>query len=277
MPHATAGPVDRFRSFVARAVADDGPDSARFRRAMAGESAARFADRIVLERAAHLVRTTARSLQDIADDSGFRGYDVFARAFRREYGDLPSHWRADPTSHVIDAPGEVHVHPSGALRLPARGRMDAADLVVTMVERHIRTLGELLDAAAARTDGEAAPAADGAGVLSALTRAVEQLEELSALVHDSADPGPEDAPAPDGTVPALRARLDRVGPEVVDAVALLATTGRFDEAFVDPFSAAPATRSFGAMLTGMLTDADGLVSLARAELSGRGASWQVPA
>ena len=99
---------------------------------------------------------------------------------------------------------------------------------------------------------------------------------LTALVHDSPDDS-RPVPVDDDAGTALRARLDRVGPEVVDAVALLATTGRFDEAFVDAFSAAPATRSFGAMLTGMLTDADGLVSLARAGLSGRGASWQVPA
>ena len=48
-----------------------------------------------------------------------------------------------------------------------------------------------------------------------------------------------DLPVDDDAGTALRARLDRVGPEVVDAVALLATTGRFDEAFVDAFSDAP--------------------------------------
>lgn len=279
VPRPPTGPVDRFRSFVARAVADEGPDCARFRRAMAGESAARFADRIVLERAAHLVRSTGRSLQDIARDSGFRGYDVFARAFRREYGDLPSQWRADPTSHVIDAPGEVHVHPSGVLRLPARSRMDALDLVVGMVEQHVRVLGELVDAAALAEAGPA-PHSDGAGARSALTRSVEQLEELTALVHDSPDDS-RPVPVGDDAGPALRARLDRVGPEVVDAVALLATTGRFDEAFVDAFSDAhsdaPAVRSFGSVLAGILTDADGLLLVARAGLRERGASAQVPA
>ncbi len=92
---------------------------ARIRRAMAGESAPRFRDRILLERAAWLARSTERTLQDIAADCGFRGYDVFVRAFRRELGASPSGWRADPTSWAIDAPGDVHFSPPDGIWLPA--------------------------------------------------------------------------------------------------------------------------------------------------------------
>ena len=58
------------------------------------------------------------TLQNIAGDCGFRGYDVFVRAFRRELGASPSEWRAQPTTWEIDAPGEVHVHPPDGIVLP---------------------------------------------------------------------------------------------------------------------------------------------------------------
>src|SRR5918993_4857487 len=105
-------PADLLRAFVARATADEtDPSGGRLRHAMAGESPERFRDRLLLERAAHLVATTDRPLQAIAAECGFRGYDVFSRAFRRELGALPSQWRAHPPSWAIDAPGDAHLHP----------------------------------------------------------------------------------------------------------------------------------------------------------------------
>jgi hypothetical protein len=126
------GPAEHLRALVARATAsvDDparDPDATRLRRAMAGESAARFRDRLLLERAAWQARETDLRLQDIAADCGFRGYDVFVRAFRRELGASPSQWRADPTSWELDAPGEVHFHPPDGIRLPARAADDETD------------------------------------------------------------------------------------------------------------------------------------------------------
>ncbi|RYC09634.1 helix-turn-helix domain-containing protein [Nocardioides zhouii] len=121
--------ADHFRAYVDRATAtgDDpaaDPDAARLRVAMAGESPARFRDRLLLERAAWLARETDLRLQDIAVDCGFRGYGVFVRAFRRELGASPSEWRADPTTWEIDAPGDVHVHPPDGIWLPARSSYD---------------------------------------------------------------------------------------------------------------------------------------------------------
>lgn len=121
--------ADHFTAFVDRATATDDdssadPDAARLRVAMAGESPARFRDRLLLERAAWLARETDLRLQDIAADCGFRGYDVFVRAFRRELGASPSEWRAEPTTWEIDAPGDVHFHPPDGIRLPARTSYD---------------------------------------------------------------------------------------------------------------------------------------------------------
>jgi len=261
VPSPTPSPVDGFRAFVASELGGDDADASRFRRALAGESSARFSDRIVLERAAHLVATTGRTLEDIARESGFRGYDVFARAFRRAYGDLPSVWRADPTSHVIDAPGEVHFQPPGALRLPARSRMDSVDLVVEMVEHHVHAVGELLDAAARVAGPNPGPvdATLDATLGSALGELVDRMERLVALVHELEDTGAGDVP--------LRVRLDRIGPDYVSAVALLGASGRFDEAVVDAFSPAPTTTTFAAMVRRAVTDADDLLRTARSRLA----------
>jgi hypothetical protein len=117
--------VDRATASADDPAGDRG--ATRLRRAMAGESPARFRDRLVLERAAWQARETDRRLQDIAADCGFRGYDVFVRAFRRELGASPSQWRADPTSWELDAPGEVHFHPPDGIRLPARAADDETD------------------------------------------------------------------------------------------------------------------------------------------------------
>ena len=121
--------AEHFTAYVDRATAtgDDpsgDPDAARLRAAMAGESSARFRDRLLLERAAWLAKETDLRLQDIAADCGFRGYDVFVRAFRRELGASPSEWRAEPTTWEIDAPGEAHFHPPDGIWLPPRASYD---------------------------------------------------------------------------------------------------------------------------------------------------------
>lgn len=261
-------PADHLRAFVERVASDDdGPSEARVRAAMAGESAARFRDRLLLERAAYLTRATGRRLQDIAVECGFRGYDVFTRAFRRELGALPSQWRAEPTSWAVDAPGDVHFHPHDGLRLPARARVDAVDLVVDMVVHHVRAVDDLLASACTVPATALDAVADGTTLRAVLAELVDRIERIPALVHETAydagDPGP---------LTSLRERLDRVGPDVVDVVVRLAATGRFDEAFVDAFSPEPTAVSFGAMVTALVTDADGLLHVARDRLRGLGAN-----
>ncbi|MFC7723999.1 helix-turn-helix domain-containing protein [Nocardioides sp. GCM10028917] len=257
-------PADLLRAFVARATADEtDPPGGRLRHAMAGESPERFRDRLLLERAAHLVATTDRPLQAIAAECGFRGYDVFSRAFRRELGALPSQWRADPTSWAIDAPGDAHFHPPLGVRLPARSRMDPVDLIVEMAEHHVHLVRTLAERAGQVPETELDRPAGGGSLRSALAGSVTRMETFTALVHDVASPDPaEDA----AELHDLHGRLERVGPDFVGCVALLGATGRFDEAFVDAFSPDPTTVSFGQLVRDVVTDAEGLVSLARMRL-----------
>ncbi|HEU4336580.1 MAG TPA: helix-turn-helix domain-containing protein [Nocardioides sp.] len=223
-------PADQLRALIARATADEpGRSGGRLRAAMAGESPARFRDRLLLERAAHLVATTDRPLRDIAAECGFRRYDVFTRAFRRELGALPSQWRADPTSHAIDCPGDVHFHPPDGLRIPAR-RSDPGDLVVAMAEQHVHLVGALVHRGA------------DVGVL------LDRMEAFVALATD-VPPAPGRAP---------RSRFADARVAYVDAVALVTATGRLDETYVDAFVEEPTLLSLGDMVARDVMDTDGL-------------------
>ncbi len=246
--------ADHFRAFV-----DATPLSARV---LAGESPARFRRRLLLERAAYLVLTSDLTLLDIAHDSGFTGQATFATAFRQEFGALPSVWRAEPTSYVIDAPGDVHFHPPAGLRLPARHRMDSVDLVVEMVEHHVRLVGELVDQAQLVADDDL----DRGDLRASLSGLVDQLETLSTAVHG----GGAVVVGPYASATAIRRRLDRVGPAFVDDVSRLAATGRFDETVVDAFSPTPQAQSYGAMVADVLTVGAHLRLLAHARLRERG-------
>lgn len=230
-------PADHFTAFL-----DETTLSSRM---LGGEPRARFRRRILLERAAYLVLTTDRTLLEIAHDSGFTGQATFATAFRQEFGALPSVWRAEPTSYVIDAPGDVHFHPPAGLLLPARHRTDGVDLVVEMVERHVRLLGELVDRAQLVSDDDL----DRTDLRASLSALIDQLASLSAVVHA----GDAVAVDPLASVAGMRRRLDRVGPAFVDDVSRLAATGRFDETVIDAFSPSPQVQPYGAMVADVLT------------------------
>ena len=244
--------ADHLTAFV-----DSTPLSARV---LAGESPARFRRRILLERAAYLVRTTDLTLLDIAHDSGFTGQATFATAFRQEFGALPSVWRAEPTSYAIDAPGDVHFHPPAGLRLPARRRTDGGDLLVEMAEHHVRLVGEIVDLAHLVSDDDL----DRDGLRGSLSRLIGQLELLNAAVHDGTYDVRVEALE---SVTSMRRRLDRVGPAFVYDVSRLIATGRLDETFVDAFSSDPELLSYGAMVAQVLTDGSHLRLLVRARLA----------
>jgi AraC-like DNA-binding protein len=248
----------------------------RVARAVAGESPGRLRRRILLERAAHLMLATDRTILDIALDSGFATHEAFTRAFKREHGVLPSVWRAEPTSFRIDAASDVHFHPPAGLRLPARHRMDGVDLVIEMVEHHVWLVGELVDRARPVSDDDldevsdrSVEGIDGGTLRWALSRLVGQMEMWNAAVHDVDYDVAVEEHEP---VLSMRRRLDRVGPEFVDNVSLLTATGRFDETFVDAFSPTPQVLSYGAMVAHVLTFAAHLRLLALSRLRECGVS-----
>ena len=264
------GPGDRFPAHLDRLEHDD-----RVARAVAGEPWPRVRRRVLLERAAYRV-IAGEPVGDVAATSGLGSREAFTRAFRREHGANPSEWRAEPTSYVIDAPNDVHFSPPAGLRLPARERMDGVDLVVELVEQHVRMVADLVDLAATVPEAELdrEPSGSEADLVPDLTlrrslsRLVGELEALTALVHDVAyDADVEEHESVDS----MRSRIGRVGPAFVDDVSLLAATGRLDEAFADLSGPAPEVLSYGARVGRVLTDSAHLRLLCLAQLRRAGA------
>ena len=124
--------------------------------AASGETPGRFRRRVLLERAAFRLLTSDCGVLDVAG----RGvatrvaHEAFTRAFARAYGATPSQWRVTPTRPQLDTPNGVHFHPPGGLRLPARTKVTAMDLLTRMIEHHIWLLGEMVDRAASLSDAD---------------------------------------------------------------------------------------------------------------------------
>ena len=113
--------------------------------AVAGESPGRFRRRVLLERGAYRLITSRMSVLDVAVEAGYSSNEAFTRAFKRAFGTAPSAWRATPRRFQLPRPNGVHFHPPGSLRLPARSKVTAMDLLTKMVEHHIWLTGEMID------------------------------------------------------------------------------------------------------------------------------------
>jgi AraC family transcriptional regulator len=99
----------------------------RMIRSVAGEPPRAFRRRILLERAAYRMITTSVPLLDIAVEAGYGSHEAFTRAFTKAYGAPPAEWRRRPGHLQIAAPSDVHFHPPGSLRLPARDKVTSMD------------------------------------------------------------------------------------------------------------------------------------------------------
>jgi len=89
----------------------------RIFRGMVGESVAGHVRRLRLERAAHRLRFTSKSIIDIALEAGYETHESFARAFRASFDESPSEFRAGHLAavHAAAATG-IHYSDSSALK-----------------------------------------------------------------------------------------------------------------------------------------------------------------
>jgi len=226
--------------------------------AAAGEPPAAFRRRILLERAAHRLITTDDGLLPIAFDAGYASHEAFTRAFRRAYGQAPSHWRRRPTQFRIDAPSKVHFNPPGGLRIPAQRKVTAMELLTRMVEHNIWLLGEMIERAGglpddvldARIELSVEELDSEPTLRSQLSRLVGQLAMWNAAIdgrtydfdierHESTSD--------------LRARLAEEGPAFLTHVRTIVDEGRLDETFVDAVCDPPEVFTYGGMIAHVLT------------------------
>ncbi len=226
--------------------------------ATAGEPPGRFRRRILLERSAYRLLDRDAGVLDVALEAGYGSNEAFTRAFRRAYGCAPSAWRAAPRQIRLPSPNDVHFHPPGGLRLPARTEVSDMTLLVRMVEHHVWLLGELLDRAE-RVDPAVLDAPSEMSVpgiddqpttRSLLARLVGQMDMWNNVIHDrSYDMSIEQGES----LASIRARLDQAGPAFLDEVRRVVGERRLDETFIDARCDPPEVYTYGGLIAHVLT------------------------
>jgi AraC family transcriptional regulator len=223
-----------------------------------GEPPGAFRRRLLLERAAHRLTSTADQVIDVAFDAGYAAPEAFARAFGRAFGSSPSEFRrAQHRVHELPASNGIHFHPPGGLRLPTAERSSAMEVVIRMLDHHLSLVGEIFDRLGRVDDA----ALDRAIELSVegidrdptlrrvCDRLVSQLEMWVAAFEGAAR-----VPAAGESSPSmLRERLDTTGPRFRELVVTALQNDRADEMFLDATCDPPQMFSYGGVLAHVLT------------------------
>lgn len=226
--------------------------------AVAGEPPAALRRRVLLERAAYRLTTSDRTVLEVAIEAGYSSNEAFTRAFARAYGSTPAAWRRRPTKLRLDAPNDVHFHPPGWLRLPARTKVGDMDLIRAMLEHHVWTVGEMIERASTLTDEQldvpieisVEGIDDDPTMRSLLSRLVGQM----AMWNASMDRHPyEWSLEQHESIDSMRRRLADDGASFLARMTEIAGDGRLDETFVDATCDPPRTFTYGGMVAHVLT------------------------
>ena len=223
-----------------------------------GEPPGAFRRRLLLERAAHQLTSTADSVIEVAFDAGYGAPEAFARAFARAFGASPSDFRgARGRDHELPASSGIHFHPPGGLRLPATERSSTMDVVIRMLDHHLSLVGEILERLG-RVDDDALDrpielSVEGIDRDPTLRRVCDRLvSQLEMWV--AAFEGATRVPATgESSAPALRRRLDASGTRFRELVVTALRDDRAEETFLDATCDPPQTFSYGGVVAHVLT------------------------
>jgi AraC family transcriptional regulator len=231
----------------------------RMIRSVAGEPPRAFRRRILLERAAYRMITTSVPLLDIAVEAGYGSHEAFTRAFTKAYGAPPAEWRRRPGHLQIAAPSDVHFHPPGSLRLPARDKVTSMDLLTKMVEHHIWLTGEMVRLAERLTEEQLdqpivldVDPNDGVrqSIRTLLSRLIGQMGMWNAaLATRDYDWSVEEHES----LSSMRERLAVEGPTYLAHVRDVVARDRLDDTFVDALCEPAEVFTYGGMIAHVLT------------------------
>ena len=228
----------------------------RMIRSVAGEPPSAFRRRLLLERAAYRMITTSAPLLDIAVEAGYGSHEAFTRAFTKAYGAPPAAWRRRPGHIQIPAPSDVHFHPPGGLRLPARDKVTSMDLLTKMVEHHIWLTGEMVRLAERLTDEQLDQPIvldvddDRQTIRSLLSRLIGQMGMWNAaLATRDYDWSVEEHES----LSSMRERLAVEGPTYLAHVRDVVAADRLDDTFVDALCEPAEVFTYGGMIAHVLT------------------------
>lgn len=226
-----------------------------------GESPGAFRRRLVLERAAELLKTTDRSVWQVAVESGFGSAEAFTRAFRRAFRAAPRTFReGNGTSvHWLPAPSAVHFWRGSLLRSmdPGGKRMNIVD---RLIEHDLSDTRRLLERAQTLTKAQLdAPLPDpkprlflecyDATIRGRLDYLVLTKECWLSAVFAQPNPIEEKR---EKTPAGMLTRFDKAEKKWRELVQSVEEEGRWNEQFIDVLCAQPTTFSFGGMIAHVL-------------------------
>ena len=243
----------------------------------AGEAPSALRRRVLLERSAFRLATSRRSVLDVAVEAGYGSHEAFTRAFRRAFGTTPGAWRSRPGAIRLEAANDIHFHPPGSIRLPARRKVTSMDLVQKMVEHHIWLTGELIECAGRLTDEQLdeqiVMSVDDDPDPSTLRRIISRLVGQMAMWNASMASREYDFSVEQGeSLTSARRRLAEAAPVFLAHVRTAIDDGQLDDVFVDATSDPPFTCTYGAMIAHVLTFAAHRRTLAVLALDKHGVS-----
>lgn len=224
-----------------------------------GESPGAFRRRLVLERAAHLLAHTDRSVWKIASESGFASAEAFARSFRRHFKTAPSEFRKAPTHGWLPAPSSVHFWKGSLLKTMATGDM-SMNIVERLVEHDLADTRKMLERAQTLTAKQLdAKLTDPQPRLflecfeptlrGRLDSIVVTKECWLAAVYGRQNPTDDKR---DSTPKGLLARWENIEGEWHELVKSVEAEGRWNEKFIDALCEQPMTFTFGGMIAHVL-------------------------
>ncbi|GAB4465265.1 MAG: hypothetical protein OHK0029_35780 [Armatimonadaceae bacterium] len=125
-------------------------------RSAVGETPGKMRRRLLLERAACELRTTSRSVTEIALDTGYQSLEGFGRAFKGAFGQSPSSYRA-AANQIRLLPGRSGIHfdsSSGSIVSTLLKGLRNMDLVDRLLESDYQSKLSLFQKAALLTDAQ---------------------------------------------------------------------------------------------------------------------------
>jgi AraC family transcriptional regulator len=234
----------------------------RLFRTTVGETPSECRRRVLLERAAYVLRNGALPVTRIALDAGFDSLEGFSRAFRRAYGVAPFRFRtqAQP-SWLLPSSANVHYNPiigvavrinvNAAPRTPTGGAMDLTD---RLIEHDIWLTRRIFAAAASLSDAQLDAALPGPLQPISFEPVDETLRTILKQLVNGKEAWLGGIHAQhfgdwnDLSVAALRERFERHVPHWLALVRSINAEGRMDEHFVDLGCDPPETFSYGGMI-----------------------------
>lgn len=225
-----------------------------------GESPGAFRRRLVLERAAEMLRSGDVPVWKAALESGYDSPEAFARAFQRAFRSAPRSFKGALTQGWLPAPNAIHFWRGGLVKSMDQGgkkmnlmdRMIEHDLIDTrrLIESAARLQPEQLDESMPEPLPRLFLECGEVSLRDKLDRLVITKEIWLAAVFARTMPSEERDKSPDG----LLARWNTAEAEWRKLVKNVSDENKWDTLFIDGLCSPPETFSFGGMIAHVLTN-----------------------